>query len=444
MREDRVSRTVLENGLAVLIKEMHHAPVATFWIFYRVGSRNEVAGTTGISHWTEHMMFKGTPTFPNGVLDRMISRVGGQWNAYTFFDFTAYFETMPAGEIDLSLRIESDRMANSLFDPDEVASERTVIISERQGAENSPLFLLSEEVRAAAYRVHPYHHQVIGDMADLETITREDLYAHYRQYYHPANAIAVAVGDLDAERTLGRIEELYGGLAAGPLPPPVQRAEPEQKGERRVNVHGEGETAYLLAAYRAPRATDPDFFPLTVLGSILLGASGMSLLGGGGSNKSSRLYKALVEADLAANVGGGTTPMIDPTLYTISATVRAGRTLAEVEAALDAEIDALFSERPVTEEELEKAIKRSKAAFAFSSESVTNQGFWLGFSELTAGSYGWFEEYIPNLERVSLDDVMRVAASTLSRRQRTMGWYLPENGSGEAAAGQPGLPGEDL
>jgi zinc protease len=444
MKEDGVLRTVLENGLTVLIKEMHHAPVATSWVFYRVGSRNEVAGTTGISHWTEHMMFKGTPTFPNGVLDRMISRVGGQWNAYTFYDFTAYFETMPAGEIDLSLRIESDRMANSLFDPDEVASERTVIISERQGAENSPLFLLQEEVRAAAYRVHPYHHQVIGDMADLETITRDDLYSHYRRYYHPANAIAVAVGDVEAESMLDRIRELYGGLAAGPLPPPVRRAEPEQKGERRVNVHGEGETAYLLAAYRAPSATDPDFFPLTVLGSILLGASGMSLLGGGGSNKSSRLYKALVETDLAANVGGGTTPMIDPTLYTISATVRAGRTLAEVEGALDTEIEALFGDRPVTEEELEKAIKRSKAAFAFSSESVTNQGFWLGFSELTAATYEWFQEYVQKLERVTLDDVMRVAASNLNRRRRTMGWYLPENGSGEAADSQAGLREEDL
>jgi zinc protease len=409
-----------------LIKEMHHAPVATFWVFYRVGSRNEVPGITGISHWAEHMMFKGTPTFPGGVLDRAISRVGGQWNAYTFFDFTAYFETMPAGEIDLGFRIEADRMANSIFDPDEVVSERTVIISERQGAENSPLFLLSEEVRGAAYRVHPYHHQVIGDMADLETITREDLYGHYQQYYHPGNAIAVAVGDLDTEKTLNRIRELYGALGPGPTPPPVHRTEPEQKGERRVNVHGEGETAYLMAAYRAPRATDPDFFPLTVLGSILLGASGMSLLGGGGSNRSSRLYKALVETDLAANVGGGTTPMVDPTLYSITATVRSGRTLAEVEAALDAEIDALFDGRPVTEQELEKAIKRSKAAFAFNSESVTNQGFWLGFSELTTGSYRWFQDYIENLEQVTLEDVRRVAGGLFDRRKRTIGWYVPE------------------
>jgi zinc protease len=428
MRDDGVSRTVLENGLTVLIKEMHHAPVATFWVFYRVGSRNEVPGTTGISHWTEHMMFKGTPTFPGGVLDRAISRVGGQWNAFTFFDWTAYYETMPAGEIDLGFRVEADRMANSIFDPDEVASERTVIISERQGSENSPLFLLTEEVWAAAFRVHPYHHQVIGDMADLETMSRDDLYAHYRHYYHPANAIAVAVGDLERESVLGRIRELYGDVPPGPPPSPVHRTEPEQTGERRVHVHGEGETAYLMAAYRAPRATDPDFFPLTVLGSVLLGATGMSLMGGSGSNKSSRLYKALVDTDLAANVGGSTTPMIDPTLYSIVATARAGRTLDEVEGALNAEIEALFDDRPITEEELGKAIKRSKAAFAFNSESVTNQGLWLGFSELVAGSYGWFEDYVENLERVTLDDVNRVATKYLNRRQRTMGWYVPENG----------------
>jgi zinc protease len=204
--------------------------------------------------------------------------------------------------------------------------------------------------------------------------------------------------------------------------------EPEQTGERRVHVHGEGETAYLMAAYRAPRATDPDFFPLTVLGSVLLGATGMSLMGGSSSNKSSRLYKALVDTDLAANVGGSTMPMIDPTLYSIVATARAGRTLDEVEGALNAEIEALFDDRPITEEELGKAIKRSKAAFAFNSESVTNQGLWLGFSELVAGSYGWFEDYVENLERVTLDEVNRVAAKYLNRRQRTMGWYVPENG----------------
>ena len=424
MANDTLIRTVLDNGLTVLIKEMHHAPVATFWIFYRVGSRNEVPGITGISHWTEHMMFKGTPTFPNGVLDRAMSRVGGQWNASTSFDFTTYYQTMPAAEIDLGLQIEADRMVNSLFDPDEVASERTVIISERQGAENHPMFLLSEELRAAAFRVHPYHHTIIGDMADLETISRDDLYAHYRRYYTPNNAIAVAVGDLDGEKTLARIQELFASLAAGPELPPIHRQEPPQHGERRVRIEGEGDTAYLSLGYRVPGATHPDFFALSALGSALLGASG-SILGGDTSNKSSRLYKALVETELAADVGGGMSPMVDPTLYNLNVTLRAGRSLEEVEAALDAELQRLLTSDPVTETELAQAIKRAKASFAYSSESVTNQGFWLGYSEVVAGAYGWFENYIENLQQVTVADVARVARQYLDPRQRTVGSYVP-------------------
>ncbi len=418
----KVSRTVLDNGLTVLTKEIHHAPVATFWVFYRVGSRNEGPGITGISHWTEHMMFKGTPTFPNRVLDRAISRVGGQWNAFTSSDFTAYYETLPAGEIDLGLQIECDRMVNSLFDPDEVSSERTVIISERQGAENNPMFLLSEEVHAAAFRIHPYRHTVIGDMVDLERISRDDLHAHYRRYYNPNNAIAVAVGDFDSDAMLARIVELFAPLKPGPDPRPVHRVEPEQRGERQVTVEGDGETSYLALAYHAPNATDLDFLPLSVLAASLVGASGP---GGGGTNKSSRLYKALVETELAAAVGGGIGPMIDPPLFTMSATLRAGGDLAELETALDAELERLLTSAPVTEEELIKAIKRAKAAFAFGSESVTSQGSWLGLSEITAGSHVWFQNYLANLQKVTTEDVARVAANCLDRRRRTIGRYVP-------------------
>ncbi len=425
MKTDDVSRTVLDNGLTVLIKEMHHAPVATFWVFYRVGSRNERPGITGASHWVEHMMFKGTPMYPNQVLDRAISRVGGYWNAFTSFDFTGYVETMPAGEIGLSLKIESDRMVNCLFSPEEVASERSVVISERQGMENSPTFLLAEEVRAAAFRIHPYRHEVIGDMADLQTISRDDLYAHYQAYYRPNNAIVVAVGDFGWEAMLADIAHSFGPLTPGPELPPVHRPEPDQRGERRVTLEGEGSTAYLLCAYRAPRASDPDFFPLSVLSAALLGG-GTGPLGDGGSNRSSRLYKALVETELAASVSGGLMSMVDPSLYTVSATVRAGRTLAEVESALEAELEGLLTGRPVTEAELVTAIKRAKAAFAFSSESVTNQGFWLGLSEVAAGSYRWFQDYLSGLQQVTVEDVAEVAARYFDRRQRTVGWYVPQ------------------
>ena len=178
---DAITRIHLSNGLLVLLKEIHTAPIISHWIWYRVGSRNEIPGYTGISHWVEHMQFKGTPQFPAGVLDREISRQGGYWNAFTHLDWTTYFETLPVDKIDLALRLEADRMTNSLFTEEDVASERTVIISERQGNENEPLFRLSEEVQAAAFRVSPYHHEVIGDMVDLYHIQRDDLYQHYRR-----------------------------------------------------------------------------------------------------------------------------------------------------------------------------------------------------------------------------------------------------------------------
>jgi zinc protease len=183
------TRTRLSNGLLVLLKEIHFAPIISHWMWYRVGSRNEIPGITGISHWVEHMLFKGTPRYPSRVLDKVISREGGYWNAFTYIDWTTYFETMPAGKIDIALQLEADRMQNASFAPEEVASERTVIISERQGNENEPMFLLSEELQAAAFRVHSYHHEVIGDLADLQTIERDDLYTHYKRYYVPDNAV---------------------------------------------------------------------------------------------------------------------------------------------------------------------------------------------------------------------------------------------------------------
>ncbi|MBI3360940.1 MAG: insulinase family protein [Chloroflexi bacterium] len=421
--KNNVYKARLKNGLTVLLKEVHAAPVTTWWVWYRVGSRNEATGHTGISHWVEHMMFKGTRRFPADVLDKAVARDGGVWNAMTWIDWTTYFETMPADKIDLGLRLEADRMIRSLFPPKEVASERTVIISERQGHENSPPFLLSEKVHAVAFHVHPYRHEVIGDQADLETMTRDDLHGHYRGYYAPNNAIAVAVGDFKTREMLARIKELYGDLRPGPSVPPVTRAEPEQKGERRVVVEGDGQTAYVQFAYHAPRATDPDFYPMVALDSILAGASSFNAFGGGTTNKSSRLYKALVETELAASVGGGLSPTIDPYLYTLTATVRAGHTVQEVENALDAQIERALAE-PVSGEELAKALKQAKAMFAYSSESVTNQGFWLGFTEIF-DTHEWFENYLDRLSAVTADDVQRTAAKTLARRNRTVGHYVP-------------------
>ncbi len=420
----QVEKHLLDNGLTVLLKESHQAPVTTFWVWYRVGSRNEVSGITGIAHFAEHMLFKGSQAFPKGRADKEIARNGGAWNAFTWHDFTTFFETLPADRINLGLRLESDRMAHALFDPEEVSLERTVIISERQGAENQPTFLLGEEVVGTAFRVHPYHHQTIGDLCDLEAISREQLWRHYQTYYGPSNAIAVAVGDFDPPEMLDRIAEAFGPIPQRSEPPAVNRPEPPQRGERRVDLEGPDSTAYLQASYHGPAARDPDFFPMTILSSILTGASGMSLIGATPPNRTSRLYRALVEEGLAASVSGSLWPRIDPHLYNITATVRAGRSLDEVEEALNREMDRILAE-PISEQELQTAIKQSKAQFAYSSESVTNQGYWLGYASIVS-DIAWFEGFLDSLAAVTVDDVTRVAKSYLERRNRTVGRYIPQ------------------
>ncbi|MBN1810615.1 MAG: insulinase family protein [Anaerolineae bacterium] len=429
MTDNGFIKTQLSNGLTVLVKEAHAAPVASFWVWYRVGSRNEHTGITGISHWVEHMLFKGTEAFPQGAADKAIAREGGAFNGMTWYDFTTYYATLPADRIELGLRIEADRMANVPFDADVTAMERTVIISERQGAENSPEFLLNEALMGSAFRVHPYGHETIGHMCDLETITRDQLHAHYRTYYTPKNAVAVAAGDFDADEMLRLIEQHFGAIPNNADVPQVRAVEPQQRGERRVIVEGEGNVAYLQMAFRIPSAREADFFALTVLDAALSGASGLAF-SGGTSNKSSRLYKALVAKELATYVSGSLIPTVDPFIYGLSAVVRAGHTLAEVEEALQAEL-ARVADTPVTEEELAKAIKQAKAQFAYSSETVTGQALWMGYSEIFA-DYGWFENYIDNLSAVTVEDVNRTAQTVLKPSNRTVGWYVPTNQHGNS------------
>ncbi len=420
----KLIKTTLENGLKVMLKEIHTSPLVSAWIWYRVGSRDEVTGGTGLSHWTEHMQFKGTPQFPATVLDRAISREGGVWNAMTFLDWTTYYATMPSDKIDLVLRLEADRMVNSLFNEKEVASERTVIISEREGNENEPIFRLGEAIQQTAFRVHPYHHEVIGDMADLLTISRDKLYDHYRTFYIPNNAVLAVAGDFDAKSMLARIRELFEPVPAGPVPPRLSRPEPPQSGEVRLTVEGPGETTYVQVSYRFPTATHPDFFPLTVLDSLLAGASSLNMFGGGISNKTSRLYRALVDKELAVSVSGGAMATIDPFLYTFTLTVHPERAPEQALAALDAEIERIQSER-ILKQEITRAIKQARAIFAYGSENITNQAFWLGYAEMFA-RYDWFLTYLDKLAEVTPRDVQRVAREYLRPQSRIVGTYLPD------------------
>ena len=423
---ETITQTTLSNGLKVLLKEVHTAPLISSWIWYRVGSRDEVNGRTGVSHWVEHMQFKGTPQFPSSVLDKAISREGGYWNAFTYLDWTTYFETMPADKIDLGLQLEADRMVNSKFDEDEVASERTVVISEREGNENEPQFLLGEAVQGAAFRVHGYHHEIIGDLADLRSMTRDDLYEHYKTYYVPNNAVMAVAGDFETEQMLTRIKDLFEPIPAGREPMRLARPEPEQKGEIRLSVEGLGETTYVQACYRFPNASHPDFFPLAVLDSLLAGPSNLNFFGGGISNKTSRLYRAMVDKELAVGLSGGAQATIDPFLYNISLTIHPQRKPEEALSALDDELKRIQDEL-VGEDEVFRAIKQARAIFAYGTENITNQGFWMGYAEMFA-DYNWFLTYLDNLAAVTPADVQRVAQGYLQRRSRVVGTYIPNGG----------------
>lgn len=411
--------------MLVNMKEIHSAPIISHWVWYRVGSRNEINGLTGISHWVEHMQFKGTPSFPPGVLDRAISRDGGFWNAFTFLDWTTFFETTPAEKITLALELESDRMVNSIYDVDEVNSERTVIISERQGNENEPLFKLDESIQNTAFPTHPYRNEVVGSIADLNAIQRDDLYRHYRTYYCPSNAVLALAGDFDPDEMLALVNKYYGEIPAGKPHAHLPELDQPLQSEQRVEVKGPGETTYLQLAYRAPAAAENDFFIVSVLDSLLTGPSGLNMFGGGGiSNKTSRLYQELVEKEFAISVFGGLQATIDPYLYSISVTVRPDRKPEAVLGQIDKTIQRL-QQNLVSQTEIDRAIKQAKALFAYGSENITNQAFWLGYAEMF-DKYDWFNQYVEHLNQVTPQQVQAAAQKYFAPERRVVGTYLPE------------------
>lgn len=414
----------LPNGLKVLLRESHDAPVAGFWVWYRVGSRDELPGLTGLSHWVEHMQFKGTPTRAKGTIFRDVSKFGGTMNAMTSHDWTAYYETLPIDRLDLSLEIESDRMTNSLFDPAETESERTVIISERQGSENNPGYLLYEDVVGTAFRSHPYRHMVIGHENDLRSITRDDLYNHYRRFYQPNNAIIAAAGDFDAEALFAKIESAFGSIPAGDEPPRPRAQEPEQLGERRVTLRRPAPTSYLRMAYRAPDARHHDTPALLVLDAVLSGSSGMG--------RSARMYKALVSGGLARGAGSDFSLTLDPYLFSVAASALPGIEPERIEEAVEREL-ARVRDEVVPDDELARAIKQVKAGHVYSEEGVTNQAFWLGQMEIV-DTHERADTIVAELEAVTPADIQRVAQTYLVDKNRTVGWLIPtEEGGGTSA-----------
>jgi zinc protease len=419
-------KTTLDNGLKVLIQEEHTAPLASVWCWYKVGSKDEGPGLTGVSHWVEHMNFKGSTNIPRDEVKGIIEQFGGTWNGYTWIDQTTYMETATRDALDRMLFIESERMANCLYLPEDCETERTVIIAEQQGGENHPDQLLDQELTATAFKAHPYRHPTIGWISDLRSMTREDLYGYYRRYYIPNNATLVIVGDVDADQALRRVEHYFGAIRIGDAPPRLNTVEPKQSGERRLTIRQEGTAGYLKVGYHAPSVTDSNFFPMLILDAVLTGAKGLNLWSSFRvvpPQRSARLYRALVERGLATTVSGALMPTEAPFLYTVSVTATEGTALGAAEAVLLEELDRVRREG-ITERELTKAKAQLQARLVFEGDSVTNIAHQLGYFE-TIARVDIFTSVLSRISAVTLDRVAEAARAGFLESNRTVGWFAP-------------------
>jgi len=407
----QVQTTTLPNGLTVLVKEMHGAPVVSAYVWYRVGSRNEYPGRTGISHLLEHMTFKGSAHYGKGVVSRLITQKGGWENGMTWLDWTAYVFTLPSKDLDLALAIHADRMASLTLDPKELEAEKTVVLSELQGDENSPGFFLDTAVRGTAYLAHPYMFRTIGYQSDLRSYTREDLLEWYHTYYSPANATLVVVGDVQAQDVFARARKYFGRIPRRPAPPAITTVEPPQEGERRVIVRRPGAANYVEIAYHIPAVRSEDLYALDVAEGVL------------SSGRTSRLYRALVEKGLAADADAWGMTNRDPSLFTFSLTLQDGVTHQQGEQALLAVIDDLRS-NPPSERELQKALNQARASFVYAMDSVSDQAYRLGYYQ-TIDDYRYLDTYLERIGKVTAADVQRVAARYFTPDNRTVGWFIP-------------------
>ena len=409
------TETLLTNGLTILSKEVHAAPVVYFSVYYKVGSRNEVSGQTGLSHILEHMMFKGTRDLPPGSIDHLFQSNGGQINASTGPDFTEYHEEVAADRLELAAHIEADRMENSQFDPAELAHEMTVVRSELEGDNNSPGYdLYSNVFEPAAFTAHPYHWPVIGWRTDVEAVAnrRDIIYGYYRRHYLPNNAVVVMVGDFDTKKALAVCQKYFGVYPAGTLEQRTITPEPPQRGERRVILKRPGTTPQLLIGYHVPATGDPDHLVFDVVSQILSGG------------RSARLYQDLVEKGLAQSAGAGSSDQRDPSLFEFDATPSAGVAVPVVEKALEDEVVKMQA-TPVSGEELARAVRQISANFVYQNDSVSAQAGQLGtYAAINQPRY--LDTYLDKIKRVTPADVQRVAKQYLTVDNRTVAAFDPQ------------------
>ncbi len=417
----QVHEHTLPNGLRVRLVENHAVPTISYYTFFRVGSRNERPGITGIAHLFEHMMFNGAAKYGPKQFDRVLESAGGSSNAYTSPDVTAYYEDFAADALETVIDLESDRMRSLAITPEMLASEREVVKEERRlRVDNDIVGMLDEALGSLVWRAHPYHWPVIGWMKDIEAISREDALAFFRTYYAPTNAIVVAVGDLDPAETLALIERYYGDIPAGPAVPEVIDSEPEPNGERRAEVHYPSQAPALMIGYRAPKARDEETFVLDVIQSVL------------SIGDSSRLIKRLVYTEeIATNVMVDFGWRIDPGVFLVFAELQPGGDPKRVERSIYQELERI-AEEGIDDLELQKAKNTLRAHFLH--EIATNNGraHAIGNYETLLGDW---RESLRTLERYAAirnADVKRVAAKIFSPKNRSVVTLVPASDEAEA------------
>ena len=431
VRRPKVHSLTLSNGLRVVLAPDSNSPTASVWVWYRVGSKNEWPGITGASHWVEHMLFEGSPRYAKGEIDRAVLKVGGELNAFTDTDFTAYFTTVPRDHLSVPLDIESDRMTRAAITDEEVARERTVIHSEREGNENWPEFRVEEELFQLAFRVHPYRWDALGRRRDIEEMTADQLRAYYRRFYGPKNATLVVAGGFEPKRTEAEIRRRFSKLPPWGEDVAVPEIEPPPSGERRATLRGPGTTPYVQLGWRSPALAEATTPATLVLDTILGGESRLFSAGMGWRGRrehpTARLYRALVDKGLAVRATSGWTPRFYPSLFTIQAQAAPRVSLDRLEAAIESVVGRLARTGP-TRREISDVRTRIRRGAALAYEGATSTGFRVGFFS-TLKSLDLEDELYRDLLRVSPRAVQEQAQAMFRPEARVVVRYEPTGGT---------------
>jgi len=410
IKSEDIKSFTLKNGMKFLVAEDNSIPNANMYLFYKVGSRNEYPGITGLSHFFEHMMFNGAKKYGPKMFDQTMEFNGGANNAYTTQDVTVYTDWFPVSAMETIFDLESDRIAHLNIDSKMIESERGVVLSERStGLENSPWRMLSEAVNATAFQEHPYHWSVIGYESDIKNWTKEDLEKYFKTYYAPNNCVVVISGNVKLEEVKRLAEKYMAPIPAGVEPKAIHLVEPPQSGERRITIQKEVPTPYLILAYHTPEAMSNDFYPLSILSAALT------------SGNSSRLYVSLVDKKQLANtVSSSFGESFDPNLFRIYAVAAKDIQEHQIEEAIYEEIQQIIA-GGISDQELQKIKNQKLMEFYGQIETINGKSNNIGTYELFFGDYKKMFDAPAAYSKVSIEDVKRVASQYFKKSNRTVG-----------------------